>query len=243
MKKLQIFESVFPKQTVSVETVAGEYFGTGDDLQSLNIANTWSIVVVNRTDDAATDQYFTNINPASANAIRFKFESTNDIVEIRLRDSANSQFKDLQWANQLPAGVFKQFVVTWDGTDVKLYQNSVVQVVSGAFQDDAGTMTDTARKIHLGSFTNGTAQWLGNQMYFAIFDYTLGQSDIDTVYNSGDVGEVDLNALTTGPVHWWRLGLDSADIGKDYGSATAIDVMDNSVNITSADIESEFMSS
>jgi hypothetical protein len=38
-------------------------------------------------------------------------------------------------------------------------------------------------------------------------------------------------------VHWWRLGHDSGDIGKDYGTGSPfIDVMTNAANISAADI-------
>jgi hypothetical protein len=245
VKKLQIFESVFPAQAVSIETSSGEYFGVGAPLHDLGIANAWSIVAVIRPDQDASDAYLINIAQGGiANGIRAKMDVANNSVEARIRDSSNAIIKEFGWNNQFTVDVWAQIILTWDGTTFRCYRNGVLQGVSTAFVNNAGTMTNTDRKLQIGAFSPNTATWLGNQMYYAIFDYDLAQADVTTLHNSGDVGQVDLNnALTTGPVHWWRLGQDSSDIGKDSGSGVAIDVITNSVNITSADIESEFMSS
>ncbi len=247
MKKLQIFESVFPKQTVSVETGgAGEWFGLGNPTQTLGLGNAFSVVAVVKPPDT-TDQYIVNAGPNAAAGItgfHLKCEDLNDRLEVKLSENG-LVFKEYFWNGPHDADVWRQYIVTWDGTNLNAYIDGTLNAVSQKALDNAGTMSDDLRKLHIGSFNaTGTAKWNGNQMMLAFFDFELTAGNVTTLFNGGNVGEVDLNNQSfTAPVHWWRFGQDSSDIGKDSGSIGGLDAMSNSAAIDATDIESDIMTS
>jgi len=246
MKKIQIFEKLFPKQTVSVETQApGEHFGL-NTTQTLDIANTFSILAVVKSDDTI-DQYIVNfggIGDPGVSGFNLKGEDLNNRIEVRMSENG-SLFKHYFWNNRFVPDVWHQYIVTWDGTNLDLYDQGVLRTVSQKALDNAGTMADEVRELLIGQFNSaGSDGWKGNQMMLAFFDFELTADNVTTLFNGGDVGEVDLNNQSfTAPVHWWRFGLDSSDIGKDFGSVGGIDAMTGSAGIDATDIESEIMTS
>jgi len=79
----------------------------------------------------------------------------------------------------------------------------------------------------------------------AIWNVYLSSAEITTIYNSGSIS-VNLAANSgnyssaSSLLHWFQLGKDSTDIGKDYGYAgTLYDLMDVQVDISAADIVSD----
>jgi len=244
-----VFPGPFVNQTVSVDFAGGsgaddEYLRFNTDVD-IGIGDVWSIVMVANRDQFGGTDALLSIGTSIANEIQLATTTTSREFRVLMRDSGNTIIKDHRWTDDFDRFVWTQIIVTWDGTDLKAYFNSTEVAADTLITDNAGSQTSTDRKISLPALNNGGQNFDGKVMYTAIFDYELVQADVDTLFNSGDVGQVDLvNALATGPLHWWRLGHDSSDIGKDYGNhSTLIDMMTDSNNITTDDIVSDFMGS
>jgi len=129
------------------------------------------------------------------------------------------------------------FVVTWDGTDLKLFRNGVERAVGVKFLDNAVTMTDSNRRVYIGYETSTNTYWPGNIAHVAVWNKALSATEIAQVYagnTSIDLSE-DHNAYVSSAnlKHWWKIGEDLDDIGKDYGGASnLIDIDENSSNIS-----------
>jgi len=152
------------------------------------------------------------------------------------------RFQFVQPPAIFPYDTWSQLIITWDGTDLVPYEDGVA-VPGGNIQkdfDNAGTMTDTARSVFIGSFSLAGVKWPGFIHSAALWDVDIS-SAVAEIYNGGTASTFNLRnaSFNTNLQHWWRLGQDSSDLGKDSGRGTKIDVNVSSANITSADIVSE----
>jgi hypothetical protein len=109
---------------------------------------------------------------------------------------------------------------------------------------NGGTFTDANRRVSI-----GYDRWNnGNYFNGRIHSVAIWDTDVSAartlIFNNG-AAELDLLTDTgaytysSNLQHWWRLGLDSTDIGKDHG-ATPIDVDVNALNISAADIVADY---
>jgi len=255
MKKIQIFEGPsFPEQTVSIDFDGVDEVMRNTTDNPIGIANVWSIGVWAKTDTIDLEKVLLNIRAvgSSNNGVLLDFSGddpasqlpgTNSLV-VRLKDSGNTTFKQQSWGSAFTAtGVWRLILVTWDGTDLTVYYDGVDQGAADASPiNNAGTMTDTSRSVYISSTNSGFGDWDGRMHSIAVWDVDVGAA-ASTIYNAGNGKGFDLGTDTgsytfSGDLqHWWRLGFDSGDLGKDSGIAsTLIDVDANSVNITAADI-------
>ena len=105
-------------------------------------------------------------------------------------------------------GSWYHIVVTFDGAEsdnaqkVKVYVNgsALTNTSSGAAFTNLNTTTSD---FHIASF-NSSNEFAGNIDEFSIYDYTLTQANVNTIFNSGVPN--NLANLTTPPIHWWRMG-------------------------------------
>lgn len=236
-------------QRVSVETQAASehlaVFSGGNALQ-LDFGNTFSILSVVKSDETE-DQYMVNlggIGDIGVSGFNLKGEDQSNRIEVRMSENG-VVFKHYFWNNRFVPDVWHQYIVTWDGTNLNLYDQGVLRTVSQKATDNAGTMADDTRELFIGAFgPNGDTGWKGNQMMLAFYDFELTAGNVTTLYNGGDVGLVDLRTQSfTGPVHWWRFGHDESDIGRDYGSVGGIDALSGSANVDASDIEKDVQTS
>jgi hypothetical protein len=216
-----------------------------DTNQTLGIANEWSIQA-NYEPAALTNSMtmFSTRNATNQILLQCIGFSANDPLRITLRGTSGS-IKVYEWISVHTIGVKVSMLFTWDGTDLLLYIDGILTAPSSTPGDTTGTMTDTARDISMGS-TEGEPDSIsffeGTIHSASMWDVVLTQAQVTVLENSGtpeafnnlqDSGAYDASANL---VHYWLLGFDSGDIGKDYGTGTPINVGDNSTNITAADI-------
>lgn len=218
-----------------------EHLGHYADEVDLVIGNAWSIVLVFKADGHNAETLFSINHEAWPNSIRISHEADQDL-RVQTYTEPGVAIKDYTWASW-PL-TWQQIVVTWDGTNLLLYKNATLTAASVEGTDDAGAMTATNRRVSIAANPSGNQDYAGNIMYIAIFGTALDQTDVTSLYNGGNVGQYNLGLIQSGPLHWWRLGLDSADIGKDSGNnPNLIDAMDSAVDITAADIVADIMGS
>lgn len=213
---------------------------TNSTNNTIGIANLWSISIWFKSADpgASIASLFTLKNTGNANdQIFLGTDSADDDYIISLRDSGGTRFKVYHYTSSLIN--WNHFVHTWDGTDLRTWNNGVEVILSGfpaKEVDDPGTMSTTTRRV---SFCGDLASLStkGNFIVHsaALWDVALTQAEITALYNNGighrfHVPSVQPSALK----HWWLLGTPG-NIGFDNVASGSIDVNTNSVNVTEAD--------
>ena len=244
----------FESQTTSIEfSGSGEEMGNAT-LQSIGIADTWSLMLWfrQRGDSVSLNNVtalFASVDAGGNNFILVQSRGTdaNDPWRIFTRASSGvATIKDYRFNRPtfFPFDAWHQAIITWDGaTDtLTVYENGSSIVPSSTPTDTTGTMTDTDRPIVIGNNPAGGAQdYSGFIHSMAFWDVDIG-SAVTEIFNGGVASTFNLRkaSFKANLQHWWRLGQDTTDIGKDSGiGSPLIDVDENSANITAADIVSE----
>ena len=196
-----------------------------------------------------------NANPVAAEARQVLFEigaSANDdklLVEIvngasptlqlRAWDDGGVLIKLFNWTtgdNPLEEAAWNYLLFTYDGSTIVLYHNGVAVAPTAGATDDPGTMADTAREIHIGASQGASKGFDGLFHSVGVWNSALAVGEPPALFNAGEGKEVDWYTDSGAYVssanlqHWWRLGLDPSDPGRDYGlAANRRDVDQNSV--------------
>lgn len=231
----------------------GSTEGLGDStLQTLGVANEWTVAVWIKWDDlpGASERVFI-AQPTSApfaNIISIFWNSGQSALQFIIHDSAGNQMKQRRLTSgDIDFGVWQQWGMIWDGTNFLIYKDGTdVTADTTLVTDNSGSMTDTSRTLFLGcSDAVPNHLWDGRYHSAAMWDVELSSDAFTDLYNGGEQFDWTTSngnyTETTNLQHYWRLGKDSGDIGADSGVAsTLIDVMDNSSNITAADIVDDY---
>jgi hypothetical protein len=244
-------------EVFAVGTKSVDLNGTDEALRStaaaIGIVNVWSLALWVKRTDADTDQrVLCSIgDPTGANSIhliRPSGSSADLLVEVR--DSAGTLFKARTAAGVLTASAWRHVVVTFDGAaggdPLVVYVDGVSQSLTGT--DNTGTMTDTSRRICLGS-DSALANFAAGRFHaLGIWSGSVHtQAEVTGLYNSGNGSDFNLNYNHNGYVsradleQWFRLGEDSspdADIGKQYSLAPTgtHNLMEAHQNVAAADV-------
>lgn len=212
---------------------------------TIGIANQWSVAVWLKPSVVAANWHLFVVDPSIGqnNDIVIFHVNTGFQFRASIHTSAGTLFKAYQWSNAfLSVGTWAHIVLTWDGTDLKLYQNATETAPDNTVADSAGTMTDTGRQTLIGTSTTAGANFFPGRLHStAVFDIALDQAAITEIYDGKGAFDlrVDQNNYNQSEnlQHYWRHGFNSSNIGEDLGNAsTLIDVGDNALNITAADI-------
>lgn len=214
---------------------------------TIGIANIWSVNSWVKFDDFVGSQTWVQIreNTGSENRLDFSTNTSTNEADIAVYNSAGTRFKLYHITEaQMNVGNWVMLSVTWDGTTLRVYVDGA-DASPTITTDDAGTQTDTARRVTIGGFDTVPQRPLnGNIHSTAVWSVVLTVEIFNDIYNDGAGGVVDLRQVqgkyTQTEVdalkHLWRHGFNSGDIGEDLGNGTAIDIGDNAQNITAADI-------
>jgi hypothetical protein len=219
-----------------------EYLAKNQDTL-IGIANTWTLSMWVYGDTATT-----------AGMTPFHLRTTSpdsvlgEILLIQQGNVAGDPFqleaggdKIYRYANLMVNNTWYHLVVTWDGTNLKLYVNTVVKTPLVKIVDNALTMVDSARAVAVGCQYDSASPnlyWNGRIQHVAMWSSVLSQTEINEVYVG--LNTMDLNAdfggyESSGNLeHWWKIGEDCDDIGKDYAnspSVGSIDIDTNSANV------------
>lgn len=213
---------------------------------SIGVANAWSIQVLIEPNDNSAAQMICQIKPLSGNFNRTNVILRPDLASGRLRvnfnNSAAGAIKTYDYNSVFSVGVKVNFLATWDGTTLILYVDGVVKTADSTPQDNSGTQTDGNRRIGVAAGVAANNFFIGTIHSVSIWSVTLDQDAATELDNSGSPEDLDhtvngrdyVDALNL--AHYYRVGSDPDDFGKDFGTATAIDIGDSATNISAADI-------
>jgi len=222
---------------------------------AVGIANVWTMMQWLKFDTLDTEDYTTfqiwNNTPDNANRITFRYLNGIDEFRFNLRDSGGTSIKNYTTDfSSISNDEWVMILITWDGTNLKIYLNGTEDTSPTKNTDISGTMTDSDRAIHIGNHNvdDFTAALLGRMHSAAIWSVVLGSDIVTDLYNSGAGGVVDLRevqgAYTQTEVdaleHYYRHATESGNnIGQDFGNGTGRDVGDDAANLGASDKQTD----
>ena len=212
----------------------------------IGIGNEWSIQINTKPLSATINMFILRIQPVAGNAnqivINLKGSSANDPIGMQILRTSGAAFKDYDWNNTFTSGTKVSYVFTWDGTSLLLYVDGVLTEADTKTSDYTASMSATDRRVSVGS-TMGSVSYTGTIHSTSIWDVVLTQAEVTALQNGGSPEDFDNGSDSGGYAqsanlqHYWRHGFDASDFGRDYGNAsTLIDIGDDALNLTAADI-------
>lgn len=205
--------------------------------QLLGIANAWTISFSFQPLVGVASGDLLQLIQAAGNANQIRIYQDSGALRVATWDSAGTALKDYSFAGLTTS--ISSAVLVWNGTTLTGRLNGVA-VTPTQNTNNSGSMTDTARHIVAGY---GGAYFTGRLHSIAIWSEALSANGWVEMWNQGILSTRDLTrnlyAYTQAAAlqHWWRFAHNVSDIGKDYGRGTAIDLMTDAANISTADIE------
>ena len=172
-----------------------------------NIKNVGSMSIWLKNTDASGNDTIFNLHTGTSNdnkiAILFINQGGNEVIRFNSRGSSTNTLLDHPYAVELQDGdgspAWIHFVATWSRTanTMAMYINgSKVQTSTSAMADYA----TTADTIYIGKPGNSNnAFFKGNFSSLSLFDVTISDATVTTLYNSGsanlDVGKAGIDGL------------------------------------------------
>ena len=210
---------------------------------SLGFGNAWTNLIWINPDDLnpGGDWQGVPLNIGTSNSmieIIVLELAENSFVDISLFDNVGTvqkrfRFNNVDWT----VGVWVQLLVTWDGTDPRLWLNAVEETSILKITDNALTMEDADRAVYIAQRDTGSAHFDGKIQVWASWSVVLDQSNITAIYNNGD--GIDLNAnsgnynQSTNNQSWHEIGNNAGAIGEDRGNGGInLDLTDEAIDIT-----------
>lgn len=224
---------------------SAEYLRNTTD-NTIGIANAWTIAVWLKPGETsfANNRTILNFqNGANSNdriGIRHAGNVANDPLIVETWDSGGTALKSYNWNNLINASsAWQHIVVTWDGTNLKLYSNGSVVAPSSTATDNSGTMSTTTRRLAFAANISGSVLWSGRGHSVAVWARALSAADVTSIYNGGDGSSYYIKELMpTNLKHWWllgHLGLYARDNVDGDGADVRLNLALNMTGISEAD--------
>jgi hypothetical protein len=223
--------------------------GSGD---TLGFGNAWTCMAWCRWNGGSgtVNRYVTTVGNADAgpNDVRnsaIQIRSTaSEFVRVEVWDDASPNAlssPEKEYISSTAVVVLNtwlQIVVTWDGSNLLLYFDSVLDTPTVNRNEAVLQVNRSDRIIHVGQNINTNAEkWDGEIYQVAYWDTDLNQNSITEIYNSGNPKTVNLLGAgssynkAANLQHWYRMGLDNASataMGTDYATAgTPLDLSEH----------------
>ncbi len=233
-------------RSVSLDGVSELFAHTTDLL--IGIEDTWSVSLWANKTQVLADRQLLHIwqTPGGTdNVISLEAIGSADL-ECIIRDSVGAIIKQYTWLDVFPfLNVWKNLVITWNGTSLLLYIDGVETLAAIWTVDNSGTMTDTNRSIiygaadHTGPSIN---PWPGYLGHLGIWNTVLAAGETVEITNNGhalDLG-TDFGSYVSSAslLHYWRPGFADVGFTDEQASPASID-FDDSVNLDASDIVDE----
>lgn len=231
-------------------TKAVDFNGTDEEmanstLQTIGVGNAITMLMWVEPDDMTVLAVAVQIGGSSTESEFKIFLRNTDEMQITLRNSSGTTFKSYI-TNNSPLSINTKYQIgfTWDGTNLKFYINGSENTNITKNADDADSLGTDNRIVRIGS-TGGSQFFNGEISAVYLWNSALSVASISSIYNSGTGYQLDLRdsigsyTETANLKHQWLLGnndLSDAVIGVDYVDSGRINISDNQVNITTADI-------
>ena len=224
--------------------------------QTLGFGDTFTIGFWFNVDNASGTNSLMVLDPDASNNSRITVQlidiQTTQGFRVELFDSSGTLTKSWKKDGEYSASTNTHVFVTWTGnTTLNAYFDGGAAVASWIKNTDiTGTLADDARRIYIGAGVGGGSLFSGNLCAVSIWNVSLDSNNRTAVYNgAGGSGTGFKDNLTSNfgnydqsanLVQQWKLGNSSVDanIGHSFVTSGGVNVSDNAVGVTSADVVS-----
>jgi len=252
----------FPNSPSLPHEVSVDFDGSTEGMQSddgvvLPLGNNFSVMMWLNPNAAAANDTVIDTGTSTGGGQDFRVLIRTNLAaatyDLEIRNVGGTVVKRYRNTG-VTANVWTQFLFTVDTSlavvdQLEWYIDGADSTPTlGVDNDVTDRSSNNLQVLTLGFSQSGTANWRGLIHSVAIWDKTLTSDEVVSLYNSGAPANLNLQedfgdySSSDNLKHWFLLGNDSSDIGKDYGSEANIDLMANAVDITAADIVSDFPS-
>lgn len=152
------------------------------------VTNAWTVSGWFNTDGIPVAEGHTlwSFRPGAGAANLMQAETGNDHkIRVIAFDSTGSVKRDYKSSVTLTDGAFKHIVVTWDGTNLKMYFDGTEDTSITKTIDLAMTQTYTSRVLRIGAELSGSNIWNGLIDEVGIWDAAKSAAEVTSLYNSG----------------------------------------------------------
>ena len=167
-------------------------------------------------------------------------DSNGSAFNATMYNAAATAFKDYDFGS-FTVNTWTMLTVTWDGIDLKVYQDGVAQTPT-INTNNSVTMAETARLIQVGKHLPDVHTWIGQLFSPAVWSTGLGAAEIAEIDNGTSTFNLRANsgnyASQSSLVHLWDFRT-SSDIGGDFRnspSGNAFDILDDADNISGTNL-------
>ena len=151
---------------------------------------------------------------ASASLREYAIGFSPDKIYILLYDD-NGAFRGRYYNTSTTTNDWLHIATTYNGVGGTNAQDGIKIYINGTRVDDSTyssgsytAMSNTTSELKIGNFSSTYADGFISEV--AIFNYTLSESQISTLYGSSELGSTSPMALKPQPVGYWPLGDNSA---------------------------------
>ena len=176
-------------------------------------------------------------------ALRWITSGAPDLVEIEVRGPGGPLRRRHQFNDLATEEFWNMTLWTFDGTDLVVYHAGALVVPDATPSNtNPSALTDVAKTIQVGN-ADADSPFIGLIHSDGLWSSVLTAPEAAALWNEGRGRDINwgidgsIYKSSSTLAHWYRLGLDPADIGKDYGkAATLINIGDDAVGIDASDI-------
>lgn len=161
-----------------------------------------------------------------------------------VKDASGTTLKHYGWGDYFQTDVWTHVFLQWNGTNLNAFKNGILTTTGVVLTNVTGSLSDVQRQVYYGSAVAGvTATFSGILGHLAIWDSVIGSSEMPVIVSGGF--DMDLTSTsgtyvsTSSLKHYWKPGLDSEEIGKDYSVSGTLVPLNKLRNITDANITEE----
>jgi len=247
-------KSVLLNDPADLSAPAVNEFYARNLFQILDIADAWSISTWVNPSNMLLNQGIFSANFRDGIEIVHLSEEATGRIGISVRDSTLSTvFENRKWNAVLTANTWTHLVVTWNGTDLALYIDSVLTASDLTPVNDPHTMIDSLRDITYGANWSGAlvhsqlaGPWIGHLGHLAIWDEVITAAEVASIFNPnvGPPFAIDLRQNTGNYVssenlqHYWRPGFTDIGINDISGNVNNRDFI-NTDGVDATSIKDE----
>jgi hypothetical protein len=208
---------------------------------TIGIANAWTVSFwLKPALDAYTDartvfQIQNNANANNRILATVQGDVANDPLRIVIADSTSAVIKQYEWDNAFNTTGWRLYTFTWNGTDLKYYQDGTFVTPTTITTDSTGSMDDSTRRGSLMTSIAGFSNLAGIAHSLAIWTTALTAANIVALYHGGSGYNYNVrNANDADLLTWELFGYSSGDVF--HLEVGTYDIGADASGLTSADI-------
>lgn len=197
---------------------------------NFGLGNSWSaMAAVKPTNVGITQVIFVHDEDSpDTDESRIELRFVGTTVRVTIVDTAGSgtAAKVYDYSGAIAVDTWYQFVITWNGSILRLYKNGSLQSPSTKHVDGSVVQSnETGGRLTVGSDDGGGSDAQAKIHSIALWTSPMGASQVSAIWNSGTINYIYLKEdfgsynFASALTNWYRFGLDPDNFGKDFANS------------------------